>query len=337
MRNILFYRLISLAPTLFGLSLISFFLIRLIPGDPVSLMLGTRGVSPEAAQELREQLGLDGAPLKQYFLFLKNSLQGNLGYSFVTQKTVWSEFREHFPATLELGILSLFWGLLFGVPMGVFAALKRGSLLDRGLMGFALTGYSMPIFWWGLVLILFFSVSLNITPVSGRLSAFYEVEFLTGFLLIDSWFSNRPLSTFLDAFCHLLLPSFTLSSLPLAVVARMTRSSFLEIWEQDYIRTAKAKGLSSFSVVMKHSLKNALIPIVTVIGLMGGTLVTGAILTETLFSWPGVGRWIVNGVEARDYPVVQGGLLLITLTLLFINLITDLICIWINPQIGGQN
>lgn len=337
MNSILFKRLLILLPTLIGLSLIPFLMIRLIPGDPVTLMLGTRGASPQATQEMKTHLGLDQPLFKQYLLFLKNTFKGDFGKSFITQNSVWSEFKKHFPATLELGILSLLWGLLFGLPMGILAALKRNSLLDRSLMGMALTGYSMPIFWWGLVLILFFSVQLNITPVSGRMSVFYDVEPITGFLLIDVFFFENSWLAFLDALWHLLLPSLTLSSVPLAIIARMTRSSLLEVLKEDYIRTAKAKGLSPWAVVIKHALKNALIPIITVIGLMGGTLLTGAILTENIFSWPGIGRWIVSGVEARDYPVIQGGLFLITLMVLSINLLVDLIYIWVNPQMNQKN
>lgn len=329
-------RFFAIFPTLFGISLISFFMIRLIPGDPVRILLGTRGASEEAVQELKKKMGLDQSLFKQYLLFIKNVLKGDLGKSIVTRQSVWVEFKTHFPATFELGFFSLFWALVFGIPMGIFAAVKRNSWIDRMIMGVALTGYSMPIFWLGLLFILFFSVQMNITPVAGRLSPFYDVEFITGFLLIDVLFSEEAFSAFLDVLWHLILPSLTLATIPIAVIARMTRSSFLEVLGSDYIRTARAKGLPQSWILMKHAFKNALIPILTVLGLMGGTLLTGAILTESIFSWPGLGRWIVLSVEARDYPVIQGGLLLITFLILILNFIVDVLYYFINPQMRGN-
>ena len=329
-------KLLIVFSTLIGVSLISFLMIRLIPGDPAEIMLGSRGGSKEALIEIKKHLGLDQSLFKQYVIFLKNTLQGDLGHSIVTRKSVWEEFKSHFPSTVELSGLSLFWALIFGIPIGIVAAIKRNSFLDRSLMGFSLTGYSMPIFWWGLVLILIFSVQLNLTPVSGRLSAFYDVEAVTGFMFIDVFFLENPWPPFWNVLWHLLLPSITLSSIPLAVISRMTRSSFLEVLDKDYIRTAKAKGLSRFSILTKHALKNAMIPIVTVVGFMGGRLLTGSILTESIFSWPGIGRWILMSVEARDYPVVQGGVLILAVLILFMNLFLDLVYFWINPQLREE-
>ncbi len=329
-------RLLSSIPTLLGVSLVAFFLIRWVPGDPVMLMLGERGGSPELYQQMQAQLGLDRSLGEQYLKFLGHILQGDFGTSVVSRRPVLEEFLARFPATVELSLLALFWAVVLGVPLGVLAAIKRSSFWDYSLMSGALVGYSMPIFWWGMILILFFSVGLGWTPVSGRISVWHEVEVVTGFMLIDTWLSGGGVEVFADALRHMILPAIALGTLPLAAIARMTRSSVLEVLREDYIRTAKAKGLKHRQVVMNHALRNALIPVVTVIGLMGGTLLTGAILTETIFSWPGIGRWLVNSVAARDYPVIQGGILLISFVIITVNLLVDLVYLWVNPLLRDQ-
>jgi dipeptide transport system permease protein len=240
-----------------------------------------------------------------------------------------------FPATIELALCAILFALLIGIPAGILAAVKRNSFLDHGVMGVSLTGYSMPIFWWGLLLILLFSVQLDLTPVSGRIAVQYFIEPKTGFLLIDSLLSGEE-GAFKSAVSHLILPTIVLGTNPLAVIARMTRSAMLEVLGEDYIRTARAKGLSTFRVVSVHALRNALIPVITVIGLQVGVLFTGAILTETIFSWPGVGKWLIEAISRRDYPVLQGGMLLLGVVVMAVNLLVDVAYGIINPRIRHQ-
>ncbi len=332
MFQVIFKRLYGSLPTLLGVSFLAFVLIRLVPGDPVLVLLGERGGSPEVVAELQEKLGLDQPAWKQYFIFIGNAIQGDLGTSIITKRPVWEEFIDRFPATLELGMLGLLFAIVLGIPMGIIAAVKRNSFWDYSIMGGALLGYSMPIFWWGLLLILIFSISLGWTPVSGRISAFYDVDSITGFMLIDTLMSEDGWSAFKNALKHLILPSIVLGTIPLAVIARMTRSSLLEVIREDYMRTAKAKGVGGMKLILRHGLRNALIPVVTVIGLMVGSVITGAILTETIFSWPGIGRWLVQSVVSRDYPVIQGGILCIATVVILVNLFVDLTYLWIDPK-----
>jgi dipeptide transport system permease protein len=243
-----------------------------------------------------------------------------------------TEFLALFPATIELALCAMVFALLIGIPAGILAAVKRNSFLDHGVMGVSLAGYSMPIFWWGLLLILLFSVKLDLTPVSGRISVQYFIEPTTGFLLIDSAMSDQK-GAFLSSLSHLILPTIVLGTNPLAVIARMTRSAMLEVLGEDYVRTARAKGLSQLRVVSVHALRNALIPVVTVIGLQIGVLFTGAILTETIFSWPGVGKWLIEAISRRDYPVLQGGMLLLGVIVMSVNLLVDITYGIINPRI----
>lgn len=333
MLRFLLLRLWHSVPTVLGISVIAFLLIRLIPGDPVLLMLGERGGSPEAVADLRRTLGLDQSLMVQYWRFISQAAQGSLGDSIVSKRAVWSEFTDRFPATVELSLVALIWAVIFGIPIGVLAAVKRRRWQDHFLMTASLIGYSMPIFWWGLILIMFFSVTLGWTPVSGRISAAYDVEPWSGFLLIDVWVRGLGWQGFKAAVGHMILPAIVLGTIPVAAIARMTRSSLLEVLREDYVRTAKAKGLDFFKIVFKHALSNALLPVVTVIGLMLGSLLTGAVLTETLFSWPGIGRWLVASVLARDYPVLQGGVLLISLMIVSVNIAVDLLYTWLNPRL----
>lgn len=329
-------KFLAVIPTLIGASIIAFGLIRLIPGDPVLNLLGERGGNPEVVAELRQKLGLDKPVYEQYLIFVGNALHGDMGTSIVSGRPVSEEFFDRFPATAELTFVALLWSIAFGIPMGVIAARRRNTALDYSVIGVSLVGYSMPIFWWGLMLVLFFSVGLGWFPVSGRLGFAYDVPSVTGFMLIDVWFTSEAWPAFLEALQHLVLPAVVLGTVPLAVLARMTRSSVLETLGEDYIRTARAKGILEWRVVFVHALRNALVPIVTVIGLLVGSLLTGAVLTETIFSWPGIGRWLVKSVEARDYPVIQGGVLYLSLLIVSINLLVDIAYYWIYPKMRGN-
>jgi len=326
-----FTRLSLVIPTFIGITLLVFVLIRLIPGDPIETMAGERGIDPARLAQLRKDYGFDQPVLVQYGLYLSRLLHGDLGRSIVTHESVMSEFQTLFPATIELSICAILFALCLGLPAGIIAAVRRNSIFDHGVMGISLTGYSMPIFWWGLLLILLFSVQLGWTPVSGRIAVQYYIEPVTGFLLIDTLLSGDT-GAFRSALSHLVLPMIVLGTVPLAVIARMTRSAMLEVLGEDYIRTARAKGLSPFRVIAIHALRNALIPVVTVIGLQVGVLFTGAILTETIFSWPGVGKWLIEGINRRDYPVLQGGTLLIGSIIMIVNLLVDVTYGLINPR-----
>ncbi|WP_061240554.1 ABC transporter permease subunit [Ectopseudomonas composti] len=328
-------RLGLLIPTFFGVTLLTFALIRLIPGDPVEVMMGERRVDPQMHAEAMERLGLNKPLYAQYFDYIGQLAQGNLGESLRSRESVWKEFLTLFPATVELALAALLFAGTLGLIAGVVAALKRGSLLDHGVMSIALTGYSMPIFWWGLLLIMFFSVGLGWTPVSGRIDLLYDIPPVTGFMLIDTLLSDEQ-GAFVDALRHLILPAIVLGTIPLAVIARMTRSAMLEVLREDYIRTARAKGLSPARVVFVHGLRNALIPVLTVFGLQVGALLAGAVLTETIFSWPGIGKWLIEAIGARDYPVVQNGILLIACLVILVNFIVDILYGLANPRIRHQ-
>lgn len=321
-----------LAPTFLGVTLIAFSLVHLIPGDPAQLLAGERGVDPARHAQLMAELGLDQPLWRQYLDYLGHVLQGDLGRSLVTREPILHEFLTLFPATVELAGAAMLLAVIVGLPLGVLAAVKRGSLLDHTIMGLSLTGYSMPIFWWALLLILLFSVRLGWTPVSGRIAVAYWVEPVTGLLLVDTLLAGDT-AAFVSALRHLCLPAIALGTIPLAVIARMTRSAMLEVLREDYIRTARAKGLSPLRVVAVHALRNALIPVVTVIGLQVGVLLGGAILTETIFAWPGVGKWLIDSAQRRDYPAVQGGILLIAGMVMLVNLLVDLLYGLINPRI----
>jgi len=325
-------RVSLLVPTFIGMTLLAFFLIRLVPGDPIETMAGERGIDHARHAELRTAYGFDKPVIVQYGIYIGRVLHGDLGKSIITQDTVMSEFLALFPATVELAVCAILFALLLGLPAGILAAVRRNSIFDHGVMATSLTGYSMPIFWWGLLLILFFSVQLGWTPVSGRIAVQYYIEPETGFLLIDSLRAGDT-GAFWSALHHLILPAVVLGTVPLAVIARMTRSAMLEVLGEDYIRTARAKGLSRLRVVGLHALRNALIPVVTVIGLQVGVLFTGAILTETIFSWPGVGKWLIEAIGRRDYPVLQGGMLLLGGIVMLVNLLVDVAYGVINPRI----
>lgn len=334
-------RLLILIPTFFGITILAFLLIHAIPGDPVQIMLGERSNDPAVYAEMMRNLGLDQPLYIQYWDYLVKLFHGDLGKSFVTSTSVWTEFKALFPATLELGTCALIFGAFFGIILGVLAAVKRGSFLDHGVMGLSLVGYSMPIFWWGLMLIMLFSSMLGWTPVSGRIDLLYDIEPYTGFMVIDAWRAEMldpemNAGALWDAIHHLILPTIVLGTIPMAVISRMTRSSMLEVMGEDYVRTARAKGLSPARVIFIHTLRNALIAVVTVIGLQIGTMVGGAVLTETIFSWPGIGKWLVDSIFRRDYPVVQNGLLIVAFVVIGVNLLVDVVYGLVNPRIRQE-
>ena len=332
MLNFFLSRILTFIPTFIGVTLISFSFIRVLPGDPIIVMAGERGMDAARYAELQEQFGFNRPILVQYWEYLRGVMHGDLGVSFVTKKPVFDEFFALFPATLELATCAIIFAILLGIPAGVIAAINRGKFFDRALMSTALIGYSMPIFWWALLMIIVFSGMLGWTPVSGRISLMFFFPNVTGFMLIDSLLSGQK-GAFGSAVSHLILPTIVLGTIPLAVIARQTRSAMLEVLSEDYIRTARAKGLPPARVTIIHALRNAMIPVNTVIGLLVGTLLAGAILTETIFSWPGIGKWMVDSIYRRDYPVVQGGLLLIAVMVMIVNLTVDMLYGLINPKI----
>jgi dipeptide transport system permease protein len=335
MLNYILRKLALIVPTLIGISICAFAFVRVLPGDPILAMAGQHGVTPERYEILREQFGYNLPIWQQYFNYVGNLLQGNFGISLATKRPVLNEFMTLFPATVELALVAMIFAIGVGVPAGVLAAVKRGSWMDQIAMSIALTGYSMPIFWWGLLLMMFFSAYLGWTPVSGRIALSFFLKPITGFMLIDTLLhGNWP--AFVSALRHLILPAVVLGTIPLAVIARQTRSAMLEVLGEDYVRTAKAKGLSSRRVVNVHALRNALIPVVTTIGLQVGLLLGGAILTETIFSWPGIGKWMIDSIFKRDYVAVQSGLFLIACIVMAVNLIVDVLYAVINPRIRVQ-
>jgi len=327
-------RILILIPTLLGVSVIVFFMLHITPGDPAELLLGERS-SEQALKEMREHLGLNKPLYVQYGMFLKRLMQGDLGETIWTRQKVIIEIKQRFPATIELSIAALLISCTLGVLFGIISATKQYSLFDYLSMLGALIGVSMPIFWLGLVFMLIFSIHLGWLPISGRLSIGIDLEVITNFYILDAVLTkNWP--AFKDALWHIIMPACALSTIPTAIVARMTRSSMLEVLRQDYIKTARAKGLSRFKVIFKHALRNALIPVVTTIGLQFGVLLGGAILTETIFAWPGVGKWMYDAVMQRDYMVIQNGTLFIAAIFVGINLVVDVLYAVINPRISVQ-
>lgn len=324
-------RLLWSVPTLFGVSLLVFLMVHLSPGDPAITLLGDHA-NKASVEKLREEMGLNKPLYVQYYIFASKAITGDFGNSLKTKQPVIDEFMERFPATVELATVAMILAIVLGLSAGIISAIKRYSIFDYSSMFVALAGVSMPVFWLGLVLIYFFSVQLQWLPVSGRLGYEFYIERVTGYYLIDTLLAD-DIEAFWDALKHLILPAIALGTIPMAIIARMTRASMIEVMKEDYVRTAKAKGCSTFSVIMIHALRNAMMPVITVIGLMLGTLFAGAILTETTFSWPGIGKWIVNAVYQRDFPIIQSATLIIATMFIFVNLIVDLMYALINPKI----
>jgi ABC-type dipeptide/oligopeptide/nickel transport system permease component len=341
-------RLLGLIPVLIGVTLLIFAITRVIPGDPAVAMLGQRS-SPELRERLRADLGLDrplwlnfgavresGNPAAlfdtQYFSYMGDLLRGDLGRSLYSRIPVAQSLAVRFPATVELSLFAMLFAVVVGIPAGVWAALRRGTFADTAVMTIALSGVSFPVFWLAIILIYLFAVNLQWLPPSHRLSPSLNFEPITGFYVLDALIRGNS-AVAVDALRHLVLPAIALGTIPLAIVVRMTRSSMLEVLGQDYVRTARSKGLVERAVVRKHALRNALLPVVTVIGLSFGTLLSGAILTETVFSWPGIGRWVYNAIASRDYPIIQGGVLFVAFVFVIVNLIVDLSYGLIDPRI----
>jgi dipeptide transport system permease protein len=326
-------RLALTIPTFVALMFVTFVAIRMVPGDPVEVRVGERGISAERLAMFRHELGLDQPVWQQFLSYSKQLLHGDFGTSLSTNQKVLTEFAALFPATLELSAAAMLLAVCIGIPAGTLAAARRGSLVDQALMGLSVTGYSMPIFWWGLLLIMLVGERWGLTPVSGRIDLIkFYFEPVTGFMVLDAWLSGQA-GAVKDALHHLLLPATVLGTIPLAVIARMTRSAMLEVLGEDYVRTARAKGLPAWRVVGLHALRNALIPVVTIVGLQVGTLLAGAVLTETIFSWPGVGKWLIESISRRDYPALQGGVMLISSVVIVVNLAVDLTYGLVNPRI----
>jgi peptide/nickel transport system permease protein len=324
-------RFLTIVPVLVGVSLIVFGFIHLIPGDPAVTMLGERA-TPERVAEIRTQLGLDRPLYAQYLIYVGKIVRGDLGASILRGDPVLHDLAKRFPATVELALSAITVAVLIGVPMGIVAAVWRNSLFDALSRLIALTGVSMPIFWLGLMLAWIFGVVLGILPTGFRMNTSIVITPVTNLYLVDSLLAGDG-EAFAASLRHLVLPALALSTIPMAVIARMTRASLLEILSQDYIRTAESKGLPQRAVVLRHAMRNALLPVMTVTGLQIGRLLAGAILTETIFSWPGIGLWIFEAIQARDYPIVQGATLFIATIFVLVNLLTDLLYAVVDPRI----
>lgn len=324
-------RLLQLIPVLIGMSLVVFAIIHAIPGDPALTILGERA-TPQAVAELREKLHLNEPLYKQYLFYISDILHGNLGDSLRTRQPIIQEIGVYLAATIELSIAALVFAVVVGVNAGIIAAWKRASWFDYIAMLVALVGVSVPVFWLGLMEQWIFAQQLDWLPSTGRFNAREPIEGITNFYVIDTILQGNW-AGFVDVIQHLILPSIALGTIPMAIIARMTRSSMLEVMKSDYIRTARAKGLNDFLVVYKHALKNALTPVLTVIGLQLGLLLGGAVLAETIFGWPGVGRYINDAISFRDYPVVQSGILVVAFLFVLINLLVDILYAYIDPRI----
>ena len=335
MIKFILHRLALIVPTFIGITIVAFGLVRLLGSDPVALLAGERVMSPERHAELSHQFGFDRPIWEQYLDFVLSALQGDFGVSIRTKTAVLDQFLTLFPATVELAIFAMILAIAIGIPAGIFAAIKRGSWFDQVTMGTALVGYSMPIFWWGLLLIIVFSGILGWTPVSGRIGLQFFLKPITGFMTIDSLLYGKW-DAFVSALRHLILPSIVLGTIPLAIIARQTRSAMLEVLGEDYVRTARSKGLPPSRVIGLHAFRNALIPVITTIGLQVGMLMAGAILTETIFSWPGIGKWMIEAIGRRDYATVQGGLLIVAILVMLVNLVVDVLYALVNPRIRVQ-
>ena len=326
-------RLLSLLPVLLGITLLVFLFLHLIPGDPALVMVGERA-TPQQVEALRERLGLNEPLPVQYLKFLGGLLRLDLGNSIISGIPVAQEIRNRWPASFELAVASMLFAVMISVPAGIIAAVRKDKWADNAAMSVSLIGVSMPVYWLGLLLIYLFAVFLGWLPPSGRIGVDQGFAFqpITGFFVLDAILQLNFVALG-DVLSHLVLPAIALGTIPLAIIARITRSAMLEVLSQDYIRTARAKGLVERWVILKHALKNALLPVITIIGLQFGTLLSGAILTETIFSWPGIGSWIYQGILARDYPVVQGGVVFVSVTFVLVNLLVDLSYAFFDPRI----
>jgi len=308
-----------------------FFMVRAIPGDPAQIMLGQQATQ-EQVQQIRENMGLDKPIFVQYGLFLKDALRGDLGDSIVTGRPVTTELLTRLPATLELTAFAMLIAILVGIPVGVISAVRQYSLLDKTTSVLALTGISMPIFWLAMILVVIFGVNLELLPFPGRLDPTTGITAITGLVLVDSLLTLN-FAGFWDGLLHLIMPALALATIPMAVIMRMTRSSMLEVMNEDYVRTARAKGVVPWRVIFKHALRNAMLPTITVIGLQVGLLMGGAIITETIFSWPGIGLYTYTSISSRDYASIQGVVLYAALLFVLINLLVDILYAILDPRV----
>lgn len=324
-------RIALLVPTLFGISLLVFLMLYLVPGDPAQVMLGERA-NAETLAALRSEMGLDQPFHVQFYRFFTGLLSGDLGRSIRTHDKITTEIFQRFPATFELTLFSMFLATVIGVGTGILAAVRRGKFIDLFSMIGATAGISMPIFWLALMLVLAFSVYVPIFPISGRMSTHIYMEPITYFYTLDALLTG-DINAFGNVLWHLFLPAIALGTIPMAVIARMTRASLLEVLGEDFVRTAWAKGLPRRLVVVRHAMRNAFIPTLTVIALEFGYLLGGAVITETIFAWPGVGRWLFLAVQARDFRAVQGGVLLIATVFVLVNLLADVLYAFLDPRI----
>ncbi|HEU0337064.1 MAG TPA: ABC transporter permease [Gaiellaceae bacterium] len=324
-------RLFLLVPILIGLSILVFLWIRALPGGPAASILGERA-TPEAIEQVERQYGLDRPLYVQYVKYVQSLLRGDLGTSIASRRPVSEEIGRRFPATVELAVAAMIFALAFGVPLGFFAAKRHGTWFDQSSLVISLLGISIPVFFLGILLKYVFSVKLGLLPTVGRIDVRLDAEHPTGFYVLDAILTLN-FEAFWSSIEHLILPAIALGSIPLAIIARITRASVLDVQNEDYVRTARAKGLSPTVVDRRHVLRNALLPITTVIGLQVGLLLSGAVLTETVFAWPGMGTWLVGAIEARDFPVLQGGILFLAIVFVLVNLVVDISYGYINPRI----
>jgi peptide/nickel transport system permease protein len=324
-------RLLLLVPILLGLSLLVFMWIRALPAGPAQSLLGERA-TPETIRQIEEQYGLNEPIHVQYWSYLKTVGSGDLGTTIRTRRPVTDELRERFPATIELTLAALLFATLLGVPLGFVAAKRYGTWVDHSSLVVSLIGISIPIFFLAILLKYVFAVKLGLLPTVGRISVLIDLEHPTNFYLIDALIAGDP-EAFWDVSKHLILPAIALGSIPLAITARITRAAVLDVQNEDYIRTARAKGLPPRTVDIRHIFRNALLPIVTIIGLQMGLLLSGAVLTETVFAFPGMGTWLVEAIRQRDYAILQGGILFVSFVFVMVNLLVDISYALINPRI----
>jgi peptide/nickel transport system permease protein len=324
-------RLLLLVPILIGLSILVFLWIRALPGGPAQSLLGERATE-STVREIEEQYGLDDPIHVQYFRYVENVVRGDFGTSIRSRRPVSDELGERFPATIELALAAMLFSVVLGIPLGFFAAKRYGSIFDHGSLLASLLGVSIPIFFLAILLKYIFAIQLGLLPTVGRQDVLINIDHPTNFYVLDAIIAGNP-EAFWDAIEHLILPAIALGTIPLAIIARITRASVLDVQNEDYVRTARAKGLASRTVDRRHVLRNALLPISTIIGLQMGLLLSGAVLTETVFAWPGMGTWLVEAIENRNYPVLQGGILFLAIVFVLVNLIVDLSYALINPRI----
>jgi peptide/nickel transport system permease protein len=324
-------RLFLLVPILIGLSILVFLWIRALPGGPAASILGERA-TPEAIEQVERQYGLDRPIYVQYVKYVQSLLRGDLGTSIASRRPVTEEIGRRFPATVELAVAAMIFALAFGIPLGFFAAKRHGTWFDQSSLVISLLGISIPVFFLGILLKYVFSVKLGLLPTVGRIDVRLDAEHPTGFYVLDAILTLN-FEAFRSTIEHLILPAIALGSIPLAIIARITRASVLDVQNEDYVRTARAKGLDPAVVDRRHVLRNAMLPITTVIGLQVGLLLSGAVLTETVFAWPGMGTWLVGAIEARDFPVLQGGILFLAIVFVLVNLVVDVSYGYINPRI----